>query len=144
MSSATHAILRSSFQLVAERAPDITLRFYDILFTRYPQVKPLFSRNRPEAQAEMLTGALVAVLDHLEDAAWLDKTLRGLGAKHVSYGVTAEMYPWVGECLVAALAEVAGDDWTPEVANAWAGAFGAISGLMMVGAEEAQATRGAA
>lgn len=142
--SSDNDLLRSSFGLVAERAPDITLRFYDILFTRYPQVQPLFGRNSRSAQAEMLTGALAAVLEHLEDAAWLSATLRGLGAKHVDYGVTAEMYPWVGECLVAALAEVAADDWTPEIAQAWAGAFGAISGLMMAGAADAVAARGAA
>ncbi len=30
-----------------------------------------------------------------------------MGAKHLDYGVTNEMYDWVGECLVATLAEVA-------------------------------------
>lgn len=141
--STANDLLRSSFALVTERAPDITLRFYDVLFARYPQVKPMFGRNSIDKQAEMLTGALVAVIDHLEDAAWLETTLRGLGAKHVDYGVREEMYPWVGECLVAALADVAGDAWTPDVAQAWTDAFGAISGLMMDGAREATAASAA-
>ena len=78
----------------------------------------------------MLTDALVAVIDHLEDAPWLTGTLAALGAKHKEYGVTPEMYGWVGASLLAALAEAAGKDWTPEAEKAWTDAYGAIVGLM--------------
>lgn len=47
-----------------------------------------------------------------------------------------EMYGWVGECLLAALAEGLGDDWTPAVEAAWSAAFGAIAGAMIEGARE--------
>ena len=133
MSLDTHA-LRESFQVVVERAPDVTRRFYEILFDRYPQVRGLFGRNSSRRQEEMLTRALVAVLDHLEDSAWLEDTLGALGAAHVDYGVTDEMYGWVGECLLATLAEIAADAWTPRIESAWRDAYGAISGLMMTGA----------
>jgi hemoglobin-like flavoprotein len=129
-------VLRDSFTLVAERAPDLTSRFYDVLFERYPQSRPLFGRNSRQTQADMLTRALVAVLDHVEDAAWLQETLTALGAKHADYGVTDEMYDWVGECLLATLAEVAGDVWSPSVEKAWRDAYGAISGLMIQGARD--------
>ena len=123
-------LLRSSFELVVERQPKLVHRFYEILFERYPQVKPLFGRNSPSKQEEMLTSALVAVIDHLEDVPWLQQTLSGLGAKHDEYGVTREMYGWVGASLLAALAEAAGKDWTPELEGAWTDAYGAIVGLM--------------
>ncbi len=125
--------LRESFDLVVSRAPDMTRRFYAILFERYPQVRPLFGRST-EKQEQMLTRALVAVLDRLEDGIWLGDTLRALGAKHVDYGVTEEMYPWVGDALLATLAEVAGEAWTPQVEKAWTDAYGAIAGLMLDGA----------
>jgi hemoglobin-like flavoprotein len=131
-------LLRSSFDLVVGRAPDLTARFYAIFFARYPQVKPMFGRNAPERQQEMLTQALVAVLDHLEDAPWLASALRALGAKHVEYGVRDEMYAWVGESLLATLAEVAADDWSPALEKAWGDAIGAIAGLMLEGAKEAR------
>lgn len=130
-------VLRSSLELVASREPQITKRFYEILFTRYPQAKPLFSRNAPERQQKMLQDAIIAVVDHVEDSVWLKDTLTAMGAKHVEYGVTAEMYPWVGECLLATLAEIAADQWTPPVQAAWTEAFGAISGLMLAGAAQA-------
>jgi hemoglobin-like flavoprotein len=91
-------------------------------------------------QEEMLTRALVAVMDHLEDGAWLADTLRALGARHVGYGVTDTMYDWVGDALVRASSEVAGDAWTPRVAQAWTAAYGAIAGLMLEGAHAAAET----
>ena len=128
--------LRESFALVVERAPDVTSRFYDIFFTRYPQVRVLFGRNTRQKQEEMLTKALVAVVDHLEDPHWLGGTLKALGAKHVAYNVTEEMYGWVGECLLVALAGVLEEEWTPRVAKAWTDAYGAISDAMIAGARE--------
>jgi hemoglobin-like flavoprotein len=136
--------LRGSFHVVVERQPDVVHRFYDILFSRYPQVRSLFSRNTRDKQERMLTQAIVAVLDHLEDAPWLESQLTAMGAKHVEYGVRDEMYGWVGESLVAALEGAAGDAWTPRVRQAWIDAFGAISGLMLAGARKGLPASGVA
>ena len=127
-------LLRDSFELVVERSPHLTHRFYEILFERYPQTQAMFPVERRASQEGMLTGALVAVMDHLEDAPWLTSTLHALGAKHIDYGVTDEMYGWVGDALLRTLAEVAGSAWTPETEAAWTAAFGAIAGLMQEGA----------
>lgn len=132
-------LLRASFDLAVANQPQLTARFYEILFERYPQVKPLFGRNSNANQANMLQGALVAVMDHLDDANWLSDTLTAMGKKHVDYGVTDEMFDWVGASLLAALAEAAGDRWTVEVEAAWVEAYGAIAGLMQRGAREVRA-----
>jgi hemoglobin-like flavoprotein len=128
--------LRESFALVVERAPDVTARFYDVFFARYPEVRVLFGRNTRQKQEEMLTKALVAVVDHLEDPSWLGGTLKALGRKHVAYNVTEEMYGWVGECLLITLSDVLADEWTARVAKAWTDAYGAISAAMIEGARE--------
>jgi hemoglobin-like flavoprotein len=130
-------LLRTSFELVVERAPDLTHRFYAVLFERYPQTQAMFSPSRRGQQENMLTQALVAVMDHLDDAPWLVNTLRALGARHVNYGVTDEMYGWVAESLLITLEEVAGAEWSPELANAWTEALTAIAGLMQAGAHAA-------
>ena len=82
----------------------------------------------------MLQYAIVALVDHVHDASWLTETLHGLGATHKGYGVTDEMYGWVGEFLIATLKEVAGDAWTAEIETAWVDAYGATSGLRQQGA----------
>ncbi|WP_437669648.1 globin domain-containing protein [Sorangium sp. So ce131] len=127
-------LLRESFALVIEREPNLTHRFYGILFSRYPQVKPLFGRNSAEQQEKMLAEALVAVIDRLEDASWIEEKLMAMGAKHVDYGVTDAMYPWVADALITAMAEVAAADWTPEHRKAWTDALDAIASLMQRGA----------
>ncbi len=130
-------LLRASFVLVAERQPFLTRRFYAILFERHPELRALFGRHSARAQEEMLGKALEAVLENLESSAWLTGTLEALGAKHVSYGVTDEMYPLVGAALLAALGEAAGEAWTPELEAEWTAAFGAIAGAMQAGARRA-------
>jgi hemoglobin-like flavoprotein len=125
--------LRQSFELVLERSPTVTTRFYDILFERYPSTAALFRRNARHVQETMLAQALIAVMDHLEDAPWLTETLGALGAKHVGFGVTAEMYDWVGDALLTTLAEVAGAEWTPALQANWTEAYGVIVTLMRNG-----------
>jgi hemoglobin-like flavoprotein len=132
-------LLRSSFEYAVANQPQLTTRFYEILFERYPQVRPLFGRSAATNQAQMLQGALIAVMDHLEDASWLTDTLTAMGKKHIEYGVTNEMYDWVGASLLAALSEATGGAWTPEVESAWIDAYGAIAGLMQRGAKDAVA-----
>jgi hemoglobin-like flavoprotein len=126
-------LLRQSFELVLERNPTVTTRFYEILFERYATTRALFRRNAKQVQEAMLAKALVAVMDHLEDAPWLEQTLGALGARHVDYGVTPEMYDWVGDALLSTLAEVAGSDWTPALASNWGEAYGVIVSLMRKG-----------
>jgi hemoglobin-like flavoprotein len=130
--------LRESFALVAEQETALASRFYDILFERYPRLRPMFGRNSRARQEQMLTNALAAVVEHAEDAPWLTSTLHALGAKHVEYGVTNEMYPWVGECLVLALEDVAGPAFTPRVRAAWIQAYEAIASLMQARAADTE------
>lgn len=125
--------LRASFA-VAAQDQDLVARFYTRLFERHPSVQPLFGGRVTPAQRDMLTRALVTVLDQLEDPPALLENLRGLGARHVRYGVTNEMYPWVGACLVDTLAEACGESWTPRVEQAWRAAYTAIATAMLEGA----------
>ncbi len=132
-------LLYESLGWAAEREPVITRRFYEILFERYPQVQPLFGKNARDAQAKMLQDAIVMALEHLDDAQWLTDTIGAVGAKHVDYGVTDEMYPMVGESLVATLAEHCGARWTEDHQAAWVRTWGALQSLALAGAARARA-----
>ncbi len=125
--------VRESFELIIEREPVVAARFYPILFERYPQVKPLFGKHSGPDQQRMLTDMLAKVVEHIEEPAWLQTELAALGRRHVGYNVTPQMYAWVGECLLATLAEAAGDDWTPRYEAAWTAAYGAITEMTLAG-----------
>lgn len=123
-------LLERSLALVSDDDLGLTTSFYARLFADHPSVRPLFGDDiRP--QAAMLQKAIVAVLDHLDDAEWLRTTLNALGAEHVSFGVTPEMYGWVAGSLIATMADIGGDRWTPQMTEAWEQALGAIAALML-------------
>lgn len=110
----------------------LTVRFYEILFDRYPAVEPMFQRDR-KIQAEMLRTAIVSVIDHLDNAEWLTTNLGSLGKRHAEMGVTAPMYAAVGECMIEAMSEIGGDAWTGDMTAAWTEALTAVSSLMLAG-----------
>ena len=116
-------LLEESFELALLRDPDFPRLFYEILFREHPAAQPLFKRNTLNAQRTMLSKTLIAAVDHIDDEAWLVEHLSPLGAQHIEYGVTPEMYDWMGVALRESLAEVCDEQWTEEHDQAWSEAF---------------------
>lgn len=131
-------LLEQSFALVAPKADDLVSTFYDYLFTDYPEARPLFEHTNMAKQKQMLKGGLVMVVENLRQPGVLSQALKGLGARHVKYGALPAHYPLVGNSLLKALAQYAGPAWTAEVKEAWVNAYGAITELMLEGADYSQ------
>lgn len=127
-------LLTQSFLSASEREGVLMARFYELLFERYPDAQRLFGRNATQHQQKMLQDTLLAVIEHLDDPTWLEESLAAVGSLHLDYEVQDHMYPWVGECLVAALAETLADEWTPAHAEAWFAAYAALTDLALKGA----------
>jgi hemoglobin-like flavoprotein len=117
------ALLRDTLETALAADDTFPARFYERLFEAHPEVRPLFNRNSPGAQRKMFAQKLVALVDHLEDTTWIDRELAKLAVSHVRYGVTAEMYPWVGEALIATLREACGPEWSEQAEEAWVEAY---------------------
>ncbi|MGD1853399.1 MAG: globin family protein [Leptolyngbyaceae cyanobacterium] len=128
-------LLEQSFELVKPKADEFVSSFYNNLFTDYPAAKPLFEHSDMAKQQQMLKGALVMVIENLRKPDVLSKSLKGLGARHVKYGALPEHYPLVGNSLLKTIEQYAGDAWTFELKEAWTGAYGAITELMLEGAD---------
>ena len=132
-------LLEESFELVKPQADEFVGSFYDNLFTANPEAKPLFEHTNMAAQKKMLLNSLVMVVENLRKPDVLDKALRGLGARHVKYGALPAHYPLVGSALLTTFQQYLGDKWTPNVKEAWVGAYGAISEIMLDGADYSEA-----
>ena len=63
-----------------------------------------------------------------------------LAVRHVDYGVKAEDYESVGASLIRTLEKGLGDGFTPEVKDAWVGAYTVLSGVMIDAAYPAPET----
>ena len=130
--------LETSFDLVAPRGEVLIDIFYARLFAAAPAVEPLFAGTDLRRQKAHLLGALVLLRKSLRDLDAIVPSLRALGARHVAYGAVPDHYPVVGQVLLAAMAEVAGDAWRPEYARAWAAAFAVVAEAMLEGAAAAE------
>ena len=126
--------LRYSFHRLSPRTDALAQHFYDLLFTRYPEIVPLFAGVDFDDQRRKLVRALALVVRHLEQPDFLRAYLQGLGAIHLAYGVATEHYRAVTECLLASLAHAAGSSWTEAESAAWELALHEISQTMLAGA----------
>ena len=132
-------LLEQSFAEIKPNANEFVASFYENLFTANPEAKPLFDTTDMEAQKKKLLSSLVLVVESLRKPEILDGALRGLGARHVKYGALPEHYPLVGSALLTTFGQYLGEKWTPEVKQAWTSAYGAISEIMLDGADYSQA-----
>ncbi|WP_198264852.1 methyl-accepting chemotaxis protein [sulfur-oxidizing endosymbiont of Gigantopelta aegis] len=124
-------IIRNSFAALEPQAEDLTKTFYERLFLKFPQVKPLFKNTDISKQSKMLLAALKLVVNNLDKPDALEKALANMGQKHQGYGALPEHYPAVAETLLEVMAEYAGDIWTAEVAQAWTDALNLVAEKML-------------
>ena len=129
--------LEESFDLVAPQGDELIRTFYDRLFEVAPAVKPLFANVDMERQRQALLNMLVVLRESLRDLDDIVPDLEDLGARHAEYGAQPAHYPVVGEILIAAMTEVAGDKWKPEYTAAWQEAYGVVQNVMLSGAAAA-------
>ena len=132
MDAALKTRMVTHFEGLVMSTPDLVEQFYGILFERYPQVKPLFGVRSQESQAKMLGEMLVTLMDRLDEQEWVRETLLAAGRRHEGYEVTAQMYPWVGECLIEAMRRNA-EEWDDALEQGWVSLYGVITELMLEG-----------
>ena len=132
-------LLETSFQAITPRGEAFVTAFYERLFTRFPQTRAFFSSTDMKEQRKKLLGALALVIQNLRKPEVLTSALKGLGQRHVTYGVRPEHYPIVGAILLETFADFLVEHWTPALHDAWAQAYEAVSAIMLEGANVAAA-----
>ncbi len=112
--------ITESLELAAERGGDITARVYDKLFTRHPETKPLFVRDRTGAvKGEMLSRVFETILDFIDTRAYADHLIQCEVITHEGYGVPREIFGHFFEAVADTLRDVLGADWTPQFEQSW-------------------------
>ena len=123
-------LVQQTFAKVAPIADQAAVIFYNRLFEVAPSVKVIFPEDMTE-QRRKLMATLAVVVKGLSDLPSILPAASALAIRHVSYGARREHYPVVGAALLYTLEKGLGEAWTPEVADAWTAAYGALSGFMM-------------
>jgi len=124
-------VLEQSFAKIAPYGEAIVQSFYDELFKRYPQVRPLFRNTTRQEQQRKLLTALSLVVKSLRNPTALTDTLRKLGKRHQNYGAVEAHYEAVARTLLDVLKEFGGTAWTKKVHQAWDDALNIIAETML-------------
>jgi hemoglobin-like flavoprotein len=129
------ALVRQSFAKVLPIRDAAATLFYDRLFTLDPTTRPMF-RGDMKSQGAKLMAAIGAVVRSLDRIDTMLPTIRDLARRHVGYGVRNEHYATVGAALLWTLEQGLGADFTPQIRDAWATAYGMLSAAMIEAASE--------
>jgi len=124
-------ILEDSFAKLAPQGEQLVENFYEKLFSRYPQVKPLFVNVDQKEQQKKLLSGLVLVINNIRKPEALGPALASMGKRHQQYGVVAEQYPLVADTMLEVMGELAGDLWTDDVKRAWTNALNTVATAML-------------
>ncbi|GAB2548124.1 globin family protein [Nocardia heshunensis] len=122
--------LQSSWQQVDAIGPEAVEYFYDHLFAAHPEVRGMFAEDLAPQRERFLSG-LARIVTNVQTLADDPSFVQQLGAHHARLGVVADHYPVAGASLLATLEHFLGDGWTPELAQTWTAAYGAVADLML-------------
>lgn len=118
-------IVKSTIPALEEHGVTITTLFYKRLLEAHPELKNIFNTAHQStgAQPAALAHAVWAYASNIENPGALSTAISRIGHKHASLGVTADLYPVVGQGLLAAIKDVLGDAATEPVIDAWGAAY---------------------
>lgn len=134
MDQQTITLVQESFKKVKPIAATAADIFYNKLFELDPSLKALFPINKEgamEIQGNKLMGMLGSAVAGLNNLNVLIPILKNLGKRHVDYKVEQSHYVTVGNALLLTLEAGLGDDFTPEVKEAWTNIYGTMSSVMI-------------
>ena len=112
--------------------------FYGRLFELDPSLRKLFPEDMT-AQIDSLMTMIATAVNNLRRLESIVPAIEDMGRRHVGYGVYDAHYETVGAALLWALEKGLGDDFTPEVSDAWATCYGILADTMKTASKAAAA-----
>lgn len=124
-------LIENSFGLLVEHGDAISARFYERLFSVYPELAPLFENVSQPGQQKKLLASMVLLVQNLRQPEVIEDYLISLGARHQQYGIQAADFEKFSENWLAVLAEFSGESWTSQLEQAWHNLFKKMAALML-------------
>jgi hemoglobin-like flavoprotein len=127
-------LVQSSFAKVAPIAETAAALFYGRLFELDPSLRYMFHGDMAE-QGRKLMNMLTLAVRGLDRPDQLIPAVEMLGRRHTGYGVKPEHYGTVAAALLWTLEQGLGDDFTPEVKDAWVAVYTLLANTMQEAAQ---------
>lgn len=123
-------IIKSTVPLLEQSGESITERMYVILFSRYPQVKPMFE-GAESSQHKKLASMVLAFAKNVDNLEVLLKPIGKVAHIHVDKNVQPEHYSLVGECLLQAIMDVTDEGADSPVIEAWGRGYTTVADILI-------------
>ena len=129
----TIEIVKSTLPLLANAGVEVTDHFYKRMFSHNPELKDIFnlSNQATGRQQFALFSAVAMYAQHIDDLGALSELVERVAHKHVSFDIQPEQYQIVGHHLIETLRELAPNEFTDEVADAWVKAYGLLANVLI-------------
>ncbi|MCA1388277.1 globin [Bradyrhizobium sp. IC3123] len=119
MNAAFHPI-HDSFERAASRCADLTPFVYRRLFDLHPETQAMFRTDGGDlVKGSMLALTIEAILDFAGERRGHFRLIACEVASHDAYGTPRELFNAFFAVIRDALRDLLGDEWTPEIAQAW-------------------------
>ena len=123
--------IHHSFELAAERCEDLTPLVYARLFREHPEAETMFrSQGSDLVKGSMLALTIDAIMDFAGDRTGNFRMIECEVSSHDAYGTPRELFVAFFGVIAETLREMLGNDWSPEIAEAWRKLLVEIDGVV--------------
>lgn len=122
-------LVQESWQKVVPMQDAAAKLFYFKLFELDPSLQSLFKDDLGEQRRTLMVMINTAV-NGLSDLDEIVPALEWLGRRHAGYGVKVWDYETAGEALLWTLQQALGEEFTPQIAEAWAATYSLLATTM--------------
>lgn len=136
MNPQTAALVRDTWAEIVPIRKQVCGDFYQRLFARHPELRPLFKGDL-DRQTALFVTMLNTVVSALDDPGPVVPLIKAAGVRHADHGVTDADYDKFAAVLLDSFADALGERFTPDVRRAWAAVYAELAATMRRGAEEA-------
>lgn len=127
------ALVKDSWAKVRPISEQAAALFYGRLFEVYAKVQPMF-KGEMKDQGRKLMAMINTAVNALDNLGPMIPAIQDMGARHAGYGIRDADYDKVADALLWTLGKGLGDDFTPEVKDAWVSVYTALADTMKAGA----------
>jgi hemoglobin-like flavoprotein len=124
-------LIQHSFELAAERCEDLTPLVYRRLHREHPETQAMFRTEGADlVKGSMLALTIDAILDFAGERTGHFRLIECEVSSHDAYGTPRELFGKFFGVIAGTLRVVLGNDWSPEIADAWRKLLDEIDGVV--------------
>ncbi|HLP83458.1 MAG TPA: globin domain-containing protein [Phycisphaerales bacterium] len=129
--------IRDSFAWFAPCGPALIAQAVRLAADRDEDIRAMLPDDQEHLNT-LLFRTLAHVVKHADHFALLEAQLGTVAQRASQVGLRPSQYPLLRDCLLKALANLAGENWTRELAKDWFTLLEGIHGIMLVSAAPAR------